>query len=513
MPFLIEDIVSTVTWLIIIGLSLSALFALVTIQRRITRHRYFQRLDYARSRVQELLEPFYQQNGNVEALVASLQAYRAGVERTALEDVLLRHTKVPEHLALTRRIVQKLGWIREWSDLLRSHIKKPSEAVVRVLANLGDHYRSPNSAGKLRLWLEADFMERCRSANKLSQVPTPEGLLAMLAATDDPHVDVKEVCVANLGRLGDPATLPVLVEELIKVLEGHSPLSIRVVKTALVSFQLEDVDAFLPALEHPHRRVRFLATDAVREIVNRRAAHELLSKNDFSPQMHQFFLERLSRDEFPDVRARATVVISHFHHNESNSALERLIQDEAWFVRMHACRAAGGKYFLPLAPAVARCITDKQWQVREAAVRCLRDMGEVGVEHITREFLTVTDRYAAEQICEEIQRSKILTDLLAGIEEPRQFQMATMVTRKMVSLGKIAMLMGYLMSPVGPAVKLMLITELSQYVTPELLEALRVCAEADPHPQVRTAALDLFQSGTGQIRAASGTFPGATGAN
>ena len=107
-------------------------------------------------------------------------------------------------------------------------------------------------------------MERCRIADKLALVPTPEGLLALLAGTEDPHLDVEEVCIRNLGRLADPATLPVLIEGMIKAIEGHSRLSVRHLKTALVQFPLEEVDALRAdppswetdarALEAVHRR-------------------------------------------------------------------------------------------------------------------------------------------------------------------------------------------------------------------------------------------------------------------
>ncbi len=508
MPLLIENIITTVYLLIVVGLVLTGGFVLVTIQRRITRRRYFQRLDRARQRAQELVEPLYEGGGNVDTAIASFRTFRSEVERRALEETLLWHTKVPEHLVLTREILQKVGWISEWVDMVRARARKPSGQLALVLTELGDNYHPPGGMQRVRLLLRANFVARCLAADKLTKVPTPEGLLALLAGTEDPHLDVEEVCIRNLGRLGDSATLPVLIEALVKVLEGRSRQSVRNLKTALVQFHLEDVDAFRQALQHPNRRIRFFATDIIREIADRHAATELLSKNDFSPEMYRLFSERLWQDEWGDVRARAALLIAHFHDNESNNILQKLLQDEAWFVRLHACRAGAGKFFLPIAPAVAQRMTDPQWLVREASVRSLREMGEFGVEHIYRTFLTSEDRYAAEQIAEEIQRSGMLAELLANIETEEQRMEAMLTARRMVSIGKVTMLLAYLMSPVHSSLKLMLIRELAACYTPECLETLRRCSEEDPDPRVQSAALSAFQSGLAQATAAAASVGG-----
>ena len=307
MPFLIEHIEFAVKLLIVIGLILGGGITLVTVQRRLTRARYFQKLDRTRHRAGEVVDPLYESDARVNEALPILRSFRSDLERRALEEQLLAHTKSSQQLARTREILHRLGWIREWTDTVRCRVRKPSGQVGRVLAELGDSYRSPTGVGRLRLRLRSGYMERCRVANKLALVPTPEGLLALLAGTEDPHLDVEEVCIRNLGRLADPATLPVLLEGMIKVIEGRSRLSVRHLKTALVQFPLEEVDALRGILQHSHRRVRFFATDIVREIADRRAGTEVLSKNDFSPDMYRLFTTHLWQDQWGDVRARAAV--------------------------------------------------------------------------------------------------------------------------------------------------------------------------------------------------------------
>jgi len=513
---LIEDIITIVIWLILTVVALATGLALILLQRRVTRRRYFERLDEARQRVQEVLDPLYQTPTDPETAVASLGVLRSSVERRALEEALLRHARVPQDGALTRAIVKKLGWIDQWATLLRARAPRPSGSIATMLAELGDDYRPPNLLRRLGLRVSANFVKRCRAADKLGQVPTPEGMWAILVGVTDPHPEVQEICLRYLGQHADPATLPVLIEELIKVLEGRSSQSVRNIKTALVQYSLDDVGAFQIALQHSNRRVRFFATDIIREIADRRAATAVLSKNDFSPGIYRLFTERFHQDEWPDVRARAAVVISHFHDDASTEILRKLLEDEAWFVRMHATRAAATKLYLPLAADVVQRLTDTNWLVREAATKALSQMGELGVDFVLEAFIHSQDRYTNEQICEELQRGGLLITMLENLpadaaldesalmagrtltaDDQRRW-MAAMVVRKMVAAGMVTMLLMLLRGPIRPDIKMVLLRELAGCSSPECLETFQVCAETDPDPQVRGTALAIFQVALGK---------------
>ena len=150
MPFLIERIIAVVVVLIVIGLILGGGIALVTVQRRFTRARYFQQLDRARHRALEVVTPLYEtdgRDGQIDLALPTLRSFRSKLQRRALEEQLLAHTKSSQELTRTREILQRLGWIREWIDIVRSRVRKPSGQVGRVLAELGDNYRP----GRLRL--------------------------------------------------------------------------------------------------------------------------------------------------------------------------------------------------------------------------------------------------------------------------------------------------------------------------------------------------------------------------
>ena len=524
---LIEEIISTVVGLILIVVVLGVGLGFLSIQRRVTRTRYFRNLDASRQQVKELLDSIYENPGPVKDAVQALQVLRSSPQRRALEEALLRRAQDPVHFPFARDIIKELGWIQKWAHELRSRAPRPKGRIAEMLVELGDDYRRPNLLRRIVLRLQANFVRRCKASDKLGQVPSPEGVWAMLVGTSDPHPEVQEICLRHLGQLADPATLPILIEELIAVVEGRSKQSVRNIKTSLVQFSLEDVGAFTEALQHPNRRVRFFATDIVREIADRHSASATLSKNDFSPDIYRLFTEKFHLDESPDVRARAAVVISHFHDDLSAALLRKLLEDEAWFVRMHATRAAAHKLYLPLAAEVVQRLTDQNWLVREAASKALIQMGDLGADFILEAFIHSQDHYTNEQICEELQRSGLLVTMLDNIPsmgasavlkdsalversvEDERYTLALLVVRKMVATGKITMLLMLLRGPIRSDIKLLLLRELMGSYTPESLETFEVCAETDPDPNVRTTALYAFQTALERATAAAMAAEGA----
>jgi HEAT repeat protein len=518
---LIEEIISTVVALILIVVVLGVGLGFLSIQRRVTRTRYFRNLDAARQHVKELLDSIYENPVSVDDAIRSLKVLRSSAEQRALEEALLRRAQDRNHLSFTRDLIKHLGWIRNWTDVLRARAPQPKGKVAVMLMELGDDYRRPGLLRRLALRFQANFVARCRAADKLGQVPSPEGVWAMLVGTSDPHPEVQEICLRYLGQLADPATLPILIEELIAVIEGRSTQSVRNIKTALVQFSLEDVGLFTKALQHPNRRVRFFATDIVREIADRHSETAVLGKNDFSPEIYRLFTEKFHLDESPDVRARAAVVISHFHDDTSVELLRKLLEDEAWFVRMHATRAAAHKLYLPLAAEVVQRLTDPNWLVREAASKALIQMGDLGADFVLEAFIHSQDPYTNEQICEELQRSGLLVTMLDNIPSlgasavlrdsalmdssvaDERYTLALLVVRKMVAVGKITMLLMLLRGPIRSDIKLLLLRELMGSYTPECLETFEICAETDPDPNVRTTALYAFQTALERATAAA----------
>ncbi len=491
MPFLIENVLRTVVLLITLGSVGLAIFVIAAVQRRVRREQFFRGLDGARIRAKHRFELLHTDEGVLQERIKDLKKFREDAELQALEEVFLDRARPGANLAVIRKVSEEMGWLQEWIRVLRYPRWHKAGRVAEMLRDMGDTYHQPGRWQRLQMAWKCTFLDRCMAAKRLSQVPTPEGVIALLAGTNDPHHEVREVCVSKLGQLGDPATLPVLIEELIQVLEGKSPLSVRILKAALVRFDLDDMDAFRPALVHPNRRVRFFATDIIREVAQVKAKREQLSKNDFSPEVYRLFIGPLWQDEWADVRARAAPVIVHFNDSTSTDIITRLLDDPTWFVRLHTCRAVNNRLYLGLVPAIAKRLSDQNWFVREAAVRSLGLMGDVGVNETFNTFLTTRDAFAVEQIAEALQREGTLVDMLSGltmISSDLDYQRARSVIRRMAQIGKTTLMQSYLVAPVPKKLKLMLIEELNDFVSAGYLQALQSCLEVEEDMDVREAA-------------------------
>jgi len=497
MPFLIENILNTVVWLIALGGAGLAIFVIAAVQRRVRRGQFFRGLDAARVRAQHQLQRLHEHPDRLKELIPELKSFKNEAEWQAIGDVFLDRPAPGVNFELVRTVAVELGWIREWIEVLRCRRKRTGGRLDQMLKEMGDTYEAPMGVQRLLMLWKTNFMERCMAAKRLSQVPTPEGMIALLAGTEDPDEEVREVCIRKLGQIGDPATLPVLIEELVQVLEGKSPLSVRTLKSSLILFALDEMDGFREALVHPNRRVRFFATDIIREVAQRQALKEQLGKNDFSPEVYRLFTETLWKDEWADVRARAAPVIAHFNDANSARILGQLLEDDTWFVRLHTARAITSRFYISLVPALAKRLTDAHWLVREAAVHSLGQMGDVGINESFRAFLTTRDTYAAEQIAETLQRDGTLVNMLSSltqISSEQEYQRARAVARRMIQLGKTTLLQSYLVVPSPRTLKLMLIEELSGSISASYLQVLQACSETDSDPEVRTAATGVFQS-------------------
>jgi hypothetical protein len=189
------------------------------------------------------------------------------------------------------------------------------------------------------------------------------------------------------------------------------------IKGALLGFPLRRASELAESLKHSHPRVRFLAAEVVREMVERSCyaggieEQQVLKPADFAPELADLFLTRLVFDENPDVRARAASVVALLDDPRVTLRLVTLLDDAQWFVRLHAVRAIAQPRHITLAEHVTHRLADANWRVREAAVRVLLSFGPAGAERLREHFLTTRDRYSLEQIAEELERAGLLSVL------------------------------------------------------------------------------------------------------
>jgi HEAT repeat protein len=428
MPTVIE-IVFAITLGALLATAMLVAFALVRRKQREKRFREIDELwqlsfpaisslaggtmDY-RSAVQALREVFG--SGPDQALVAERVLF-GGRNAANISFPVLRQLAVDFGLAQLweRRLLgcpEPLSW--------REAVSHPESALERI--------------GPL------SFLLRARGAEHLGLIRHAPSWRVLVQALDDPHSEVRSAAARALGAIAEPRSFATLTERLQAVVVSPSTsLSVRHLKAALVAFPLRLGRHLAGLLEHTHPRVRFLAADVVREMVERAAEAEegwALRRVHFSPELTELFLTRLVFDENPDVRARAGPVISRLDDPRAALRLVMLLDDTQWFVRLHAVRALAQRRFVTLAEHVTRCLTDVHWRVREAAVRTLLSLGPAGVERLLGHFLATRDRYSLEQIAEELQRPGRLPVLL-GEHGHDGDGLKMQVIERLVSMGKI----------------------------------------------------------------------------
>jgi HEAT repeat protein len=346
---------------------------------------------------------------------------------------------------------------------------------------------------------------RALALNSLGKMAPEHAEVFLSEGIKDPSIHVRRVAIESMGRNRFPQAVPLLLEELRKAVEEGNDVSLRTMKSALICYNLDDLDLFIPYITHPARRVRFFVIDTMREICNRVAGEGLLAKNDFSPALCRLILDKAVIDEFADVRARSAWLVRHFRDTLATDALRLLINDENEFVRLHAVRASGNRAYLALVPDVVARLTDVRWRVREAAVGTLAQFGAEGLDEMYRYFVGCPDAFACEQITEEIQRKGLVQDLVSALMAGGvETDLGRAVCQKMAMMGKTSLLISALASVVAPEVRIALMESLAAAPNEEFLSVLQMITETSSGSVQIRASQILHQSSARVLTSAAG---------
>jgi HEAT repeat protein len=509
---LLENIGDLVLWLVVLVMSLNLVSLFFLLRRRIIRKRFFTQKDAARERYRDPIDAFaLGQLGNEQAAVALGDA-KSAAEREAVAEMLFAASN-PANIERFSELLFLLGLVEEWAKVAFG--RRAAKTLLGVFLGREVEERGLRWPKPLRPLYRMQFtaVPRALAVNNLGHLSPKHAHHFLTAALRDPSSQVRRVAIEGLGRSRKPEAIPLLVEELSKAVEEGNDLFLRTLKAALICFRLEDLESFLPYLTSPNRRCRFLVTDTIGQICDRAAVKSGLTKNDFSPALYRAVLEQCQYDEFEDVRARSCHIVRYFCDQNATEMLRRLMQDKNEFVRLHSLRACGDRFYADLIPDVVTRLTDERWLVRESAVQALRAMGSKGRDALFRFFIDCTDKFAAEQACDEFQRRGVVPELLAAMAAGGdEGLMAQNVSRKMASMGKTSLLLSQLRSSDSLAVQIALIDTLAVHPTNEFVSVLNVLSQQDSgqiSPKARQV-LDRIQSG-GNIRYGSGSVSGPGG--
>jgi HEAT repeat protein len=479
MPILIEHISAVVIALVLLILLANGVLIALTIVRRQRREKYFQRIDGLRARFGPVIAGVLARKIDYQPGLALLQEI-SGLDRDyVLEQLSMSRDPTPAEVPILRQLCEDLGLVQVWQRHLAGRFD---------VASIRDALSRPE--GVLQRVGRLSFLLRARSAEYLGTIRHQPSWPLLVQALGDPHPDVQGVAVRALAAIAEPQSFSALVNRLNEaVLNPASRVSLRSVKSALISFPLRQAAGLLPCLKHAQRRIRFLATDIIREMVERTAAAEedfALPPAVWVPELTETFLTRLCFDENPDVRARAAPVIAYLADTRSTPVLLTLLDDSQWFVRLHTLRALAKRKYLPQAAEICRRLTDPHWMVREAAARALLVFGRVGVDQLSVHFLNTQDRYSREQIADEIQRAGLIPTLLAQYAEGASRE--TQVVGLLAQMGKTSYLLSQLEASADRSLRKKFLENFGQNADPQIKAWVKQLATQETDPELRALA-------------------------
>jgi HEAT repeat protein len=502
----LEDFGVLVWWLILMVMSVNAVFMFFVFYRRLSRARYFAEKDAARERYSSPAQQFAAGELPVEQAADVFGSASSQAEIDTIEE-LLRARVNPVNLNATSELFFALGYVERWASVTFG--RRTKQLVKRSMQR--EQAAVDIKPPKVPWWKQYEKLRifavpRALNLEHLGRLAPAYAEVFLAEGLHDSSGFVRRVAIEHLGRNRYPQAVPLLLEELRRAVEEGNDVSLRSMKAALIGYQIEDLDLFIPYLSHPAKRVRFFVIDTLREICQRAAGGGLLAKNDFSPGLCRLILEVVTHDEFADVRARSAWVVRHFRDAAAKESLTRLMRDENEFVRLHAVRACGHRAYTDLVKEVVTRLTDSRWRVREAAVGSLAKFGPTGLDELYRYFVTCPDAFACEQITEEIQRKGLVDDLVTSLgNSVEEAALARGVVQKMAMMGKTSLLIDALAVSNQAEARISLMESLASSPNDELLAVLVMIAQSSSGQVKSKASQILHQSSSNiQMKSASG---------
>jgi HEAT repeat protein len=437
----------------------SGCLIMVAVARRKQREKYFETLDEARARYRPMITGLLAGRQEYQQVASTLNGI-VGPRRTAvLERLCLEKVPQPADLPILQRLCQDLGLVETWQRDLSSSLRAPARRPLRaLLSSPGDFVERMD---------RLSFLLRAKSAENMRLIRHGPSWPLLVKALEDPHPDVQAIAARALGAIGEPQSLPALVEKLHRVVLGPGlGLSVRSIKAALLSFPLQFACELLPSLKHPHPRIRFLATDIIREMADLEAAKSkdsALALDTFPAELAEIFLTRLPTDTNPDVRARSAPVIANLRDPRATPALVALLEDPQWFVRLHTVRALARPRYVPQAARIARLMTDSNWRVREASAHALVCLGQFDL--LMEHLIHSDDRYTREQIAEELERHGFMAIILAQYAAGAQARERSVV-EQLARMGKTSYIIARLQNGAPPRLRERLAMDFGRHTDP-----------------------------------------------
>jgi len=429
--------------LIILILSILASIVLIIVYaflRRFYRRRRFLRLDRKRALLYPVVTSMVQFPGTLS--IERIRSRKGSLDWIVVEEALLDQMSFvePRHYPRIYVIFEQLGYVDHYLDLLRN----------------------------AKVW------KRAQAAERLGIIRCRKAVPALIEALDDEARDVRNMAIYALGLLGDDKGLEAIMRCLLDCLGPLEEVSVRIVKSALISYGRPAIRVIRRGLKSSNWRVRAVTV-------------EILGNIDDPAVVDELTLALFDRE--PDVRAKAARALGQKRGRSAIPDLMILTEDPFWLVRLQCSRALGLIYAPQAIGRLKERLLDTNWQVRRAAAESLGMMKEHSLEALRDVLLKKNDAYAREQVVEELQRSGLVWRIVESLDDGREDVrgLAEETLYAIARNGAFSPLINAL-GKSSPAAKKVIVSILGRFREERLERAVKNVADTDADPEVRRAA-------------------------
>jgi HEAT repeat protein len=222
---------------------------------------------------------------------------------------------------------------------------------------------------------------RVTALQRLERAHHPAVPQLVRVVLDDEDTRIAAAALRTLGDLGDDWAIDILIDALRR---GHGSRSR--IAAELEALAPAPGPRLIPLLRDWNPVVRFWGATLLRPYDG----------------VADSTLIELTWDPDPNVRAAVVETLGSRSGPAVGTALLARLDDNAWFVRVHAARAAGHVVGADAAPSLVRLLADERWWVRTAAKDALRGLGPDAIPSLLS-VLAHDDLFARNGAAEVLQ--------------------------------------------------------------------------------------------------------------
>jgi len=374
-------------------------FVLASIIRRILRARRFRELDKLRRYYQEKLKDIIYPGKIEDEAINQLSFPPGSLKFQAMEDVLFKLMEQKKYEPEIKELFKRLGYVDYYEKKLRKRNRLIKAGALDKLGRMKSTASIEKIAGELR--------------------------------SNDP--EIINVAIKALANIGTSESLKIILDHLPLIYEKWL-ITRKAAENAILKYGQRIVPFLLDYLTR---------TDNPKIIA---IVLDILSHLE-SEKAWPIALNYLSHEN-PEVRVKALKLLETAADRLNLAEIEKitsLLSDPAWFVRLHALRVLQKIKGNKVQYALASSLFDNHWQVRDEAARALARLGSSSLD-VFLEALRYDDRYVQETICEEIEKTGFVNQLLENLraENGEKYKKSKEILAKMHALNFSTPLLDYL---------------------------------------------------------------------